>query len=320
MDGWNAEFLIPETILTEVDSAHEIVDAIEKYSKGLQKMRQRNPILTAGKSFKTYETFDDVMYTLVNARKHIDLPLTGPLSLVDQTFTLDLGKNMIFFYDKDRNERGAMQLDMTYSNWRELLYPDFYPTETSIVLPDKMLEDLAEAMADTEDAGEVMEGFEDEEETSSIIPTSHRMKMAELICDRESESAYNLWHYLFIEKGLADKHIIINYSGGGDSGCTDDVKVYDKTAYKKAFSYSEVEDAETELDPPLTRDEELDRLIWEVISTKEAGFYNNEGGYGEMILSSTTFVWNHYNYIQETEHTVGTIVNGEEEIKTELPF
>jgi hypothetical protein len=324
---------------SEIESTQEFIGVIKKYSKALNGIRSRKSELVKGKT-KRFETLDQQIHSLVNARKYVDADYAVPSLLVTQLFKLNLqdGTFTVFSFPAatggEINERGTMYLSSIFDNWKDIFFPEYFPVIKAEVFESvketesdddffKLDDEKTEHSFEDEDDDEEFddeEHEEDEEETSSIIPTSHREKMEELLCDREGESAYNLWHYLFIERGLADKQVVIRYSGGGDSGCTDEVSVYDKTAYKKASSFAEVTDAEIEMDPPLARDEELDRLIWEVISTKEAGFYNNEGGYGEMLLSSTSFVWNHYNYIQETEHTVGTNVEFEEETKTELPF
>ena len=49
----------------------------------------------------------------------------------------------------------------------------------------------------------------------------------------------------------------------------------------------------------------LDTFTWEKIEDEESGFYNNEGGYGEIIfdVAERTIKMEHNNYIQETVYS-----------------
>lgn len=88
----------------------------------------------------------------------------------------------------------------------------------------------------------------------------------------------------------------VHYSGSGDSGQTDDVTT-------EPASRSELLD-EVMQSGKTIRDA-VDEFAWsEGIESHEGGFYNNDGGYGEVIfdVKDRTITMAHNNYITETQY------------------
>ena len=90
--------------------------------------------------------------------------------------------------------------------------------------------------------------------------------------------------------------LVVHYSGSGDSGQTDDVTT-------EPASRSELLD-EVMQSGKTIRDA-VDEFAWdEGIENHEGGFYNNDGGYGEVIfdVKDRTITMAHNNYITETQY------------------
>lgn len=90
--------------------------------------------------------------------------------------------------------------------------------------------------------------------------------------------------------------IKVQYSGSGDSGQTDDIDI---TPEKRHEMLDE------KMESGKTIREALDEFAWKGIEDNESGFYNNEGGYGEIIfdVAERTVKMEHNNYIQETVYS-----------------
>ena len=88
----------------------------------------------------------------------------------------------------------------------------------------------------------------------------------------------------------------VHYSGSGDSGQTDDM-----TTIPAKLSGL----LDEQLNEKETLRSYLDTFTWEKIEDEESGFYNNEGGYGEIIfdVAERTIKMEHNNYIQETVYS-----------------
>lgn len=113
------------------------------------------------------------------------------------------------------------------------------------------------------------------EPESKLHPNTEKMRA------KLSPGMFEFWNYCVNVRGMIDK-IEIEYSGSGDSGGTDDViSIYD-----------------------LGKDKDFDEKLWHMIQAYEGGFYNNEGGYGNITVSAYLFEWEHNNYIHETETTI----------------
>jgi len=89
--------------------------------------------------------------------------------------------------------------------------------------------------------------------------------------------------------------LVVHYSGSGDSGQTDDVTT-------EPSGRSELLDETMESGKSIR--DAVDEFAWEEIENHEGGFYNNEGGYGEIIfdVKDKTITMAHNNYIQETQY------------------
>jgi len=93
---------------------------------------------------------------------------------------------------------------------------------------------------------------------------------------------------------LGVKRLVVQYSGSGDSGQTDDINAEPE---KCDLLMDELfEDTDRSLKSI------IDEFAWEAIENHEGGFYNNEGGYGEIIfdVKARTITMEHNNYVQET--------------------
>ena len=106
--------------------------------------------------------------------------------------------------------------------------------------------------------------------------------------------------------GLKIKRITVQYSGSGDSGQTDDIDV--EPSGRANLLDENFDDKETIR-------EALDRICWSAIEDEQSGFYNNEGGFGELVIDvdEKTIQLNHTNYIQETDYSEHTIYDAKDD-------
>ena len=147
---------------------------------------------------------------------------------------------------------------------------------------DTMFDNWVDMAYPAEETSEVVALAEPEPEIklepepeSKLHPNTEKMK-AEL-----NAGMFEFWDYCVNVRGMTHK-IEIEYSGSGDSGGTDDViSIYD-----------------------LGKDKDFDEKLWDMIQAYEGGFYNNEGGYGNVTVSAYLFEWEHNNYIHETDTTI----------------
>ena len=86
--------------------------------------------------------------------------------------------------------------------------------------------------------------------------------------------------------------VIINYSGAGDSGQTDDISI-------KPEKRDEMLDEKMESGKTIR--EALDEFAWQGIEENEGGFYNNDGGDGQIIfdVNERTVKMEHNNNVME---------------------
>jgi len=112
--------------------------------------------------------------------------------------------------------------------------------------------------------------------------------------------------------GLKIKRITVQYSGSGDSGQTDDIDV--EPSSRKNLLDEKFNDEET-------IHEALDRICWDAIEDEQSGFYNNEGGFGELVIDvdEKTIQLNHTNYIQETEYNEYPIYDAKDDEPAPAP-
>ena len=86
--------------------------------------------------------------------------------------------------------------------------------------------------------------------------------------------------------------VIIHYSGAGDSGQTDDISI-------KPEKRDEMLDEKMESGKTIR--EALDEFAWRGIEENEGGFYNNDGGDGQIIfdVNERTVKMEHNNNVME---------------------
>ena len=110
---------------------------------------------------------------------------------------------------------------------------------------------------------------------------------------QESAERKTLFDFL---KALGIQVLKVHYSGSGDSGQTDDMTTIPDKLHKLL---------DEQLNEKETLRSYLDTFTWEKIEDEESGFYNNEGGYGEIIfdVAERTIKMEHNNYIQETVYS-----------------
>lgn len=110
---------------------------------------------------------------------------------------------------------------------------------------------------------------------------------------QKQELRDRLLNYL---EALGIKVLKVHYSGSGDSGQTDDITT--EPAKRCEILDERFEDT----NKPLK--EVIDEFAWEAIESNEGGFYNNDGGYGEIIfdVKERTITMAHNNYITETQY------------------
>lgn len=284
------------TDLSEVDSAAEFIDIIDKFRTGIRKFNDRNPMITWNPSPTLREdtTLNDIIHDIVNSRKFMNFPNVESQDY-NQVFELNFATETITLYSMTalapHIELGSMHINTMFSNWKDIFYPlgEFY------IVP-----------------------FEDEDGEIEIINEEEslydymRPKMLEELGEGSAE--FELWDTIMGEKTdmnllSEDAYAVINYSGSGDSGDTDSFNFYqpkeDDPVPDFLGDVSKYYNSETT--------SKLYSAVWKLIDTREPGFYNNDGGYGEIIIGPKKFEWNHYNYITEIDHSVGMYHNLEEE-------
>jgi len=275
---------------SHVDSEEEFIEMLKKYSKGLKNLRTRKPELSMGK-IKVFVTLDEQMHSIVNARKYVDGNfIIASTLMIQQKFTLDLMRGTCVIYDVHDQEVGTLYLDAIFDNWKELFHPDLYPVVKAEVF------ELGSSSEEFEPE-ECEEHIEDEDDDKTEPLGPYLTMMA----GRLTSEAYELWLHAMLldaDQNSGDMKYIIRYSGSGDSGQIDDIIV-------------RVSDTEnhSELTEKLAGSDDFDNLIWRLIQAHEDGFYNNEGGYGSIEFTKSTFSWEHHNYIEHTECTIAWDIN-----------
>lgn len=86
--------------------------------------------------------------------------------------------------------------------------------------------------------------------------------------------------------------VIIHYSGAGDSGQTDDISIKPETRDEML---------DEKMESGKTIREALDEFAWQGIEENEGGFYNNDGGDGQIIfdVNERTVKMEHNNNVME---------------------
>lgn len=86
----------------------------------------------------------------------------------------------------------------------------------------------------------------------------------------------------------------VEYDGGGDEGAVNEV-----VAYKGDDAFAIGDDLK----------ETLDEFAWDCVSVEHEGFWNNEGGYGEVdiLVDAGTVTVSHNDYVTETVFSMTSI-------------
>lgn len=285
------------TDLSEVSSTEEFINIIDKFRVGIRKFNDRNPMITwnPSPSLREDTTLNDIIHDIVNSRKFMNFPDVKSEDY-DQVFELNFATETITLYSiKDASgihyELGSMHINTMFSNWKDVFYPlaEFYITP---------FED--------EDDAEIKIIAEEE----SLIDYM-RPKMKTQLDDAE----FDLWNMIMSAETNGDllpekAYAIINYSGTGDSGDIDQISLYENNEEGHRQHLGDITkffDTET--------CGGIYSQVWKLIDTREPGFYNNDGGYGEILIGPTKFGWDHYNYITETDHSVDVYYDLEEDHK-----
>jgi hypothetical protein len=285
------------TDLSEVGSAQEFIFIVDKFRTGIRRFNDRNPSITwsPSPSLREDTTLNDIIHDIVNSRKFMNFPNVEPNDY-EQVFELNFATETITLYAMrpeaypavELEELGSMHINTMFSNWKDLFY---YGVEEDDII-----------FKEDEDFDESDIEIINEEET---LYEYMKPKMEKELGEKQME----LWDLLMsnIEKTDLPENCTfkINYSGSGDSGDIDSINLY----YDKDGSY--VSDRmESHFDSGNST--AAYALAWTVIGEEEPGFVNNDGGYGEMVISATKFSWEHYNYFTETNQTIGMDVNLED--------
>ena len=262
---------------TELQSAREVLNVLQKYSDAIKRFRERKPVLRHHLSIK-FVTFDGFMHALLNARKYVEgIETSASRELYHQHFFIDFINNTITLYKEGGEvgvapeERGTMPLNFFYSNWESLFYPEELMCELTTTGPVEP--PPAEIVV----------------ETPVTEPGDHvnTAKMKELL----EKAAFKVWNHVYntspISEDEAPFKVVIKYSGAGDSGDIDEMLNYSNDKEYENFT-----------------DGDLESLVWSLIDTREPGFYNNDGGRGEMTITPKSFKWEHFNYYTDENQTV----------------
>lgn len=275
------------TSLSEVDSAAEFINIIDKFRVGIRKFNDRNPMIAWNPAppFKEDTTLNDIIHDIVNSRKFMNFPNVDPndyqqvfeLNFATETITLCKIRSAEHPF-VELEELGSMHINTMFSNWKDVFYSH---------IDDSWIDDMT-----------FLEEIVAEEES---IYDYMKPKMEEALATVEFE----LWDMLFTTNAISGQplqegeYVTITYSGSGDDGDIDHVSVYSKNEvvpyflgyFGKLFSK---EDSDN-----------FNSKIWIMVGCRAPGFVNDEGGYGKITISHTKFQWDHFDYIRETDHTIG---------------
>jgi len=288
------------TDLTEVGSAQEFISIVDKFRTGIRRFNDRNPMITwsPSPSLREDTTLNDIIHDIVNSRKFMNFPNVEPNDY-EQVFELNFATETITLYAMrpdaypavELEELGSMHINTMFSNWKDLFY---YGVE----------DHLEGVWKDDEDFDESDIEIINEEES---LYDYMKPKMKDQLGDKQME----LWDLLMsnIEDTDLPENCTfkINYSGSGDSGDIDSFNVHYNNKEGNYVS------SRIELHFDSDTSNAAYSQAWRVIDEEESGFVNNDGGYGEMVISATKFSWEHYNYYTESNQTIGMDVDFSED-------
>lgn len=305
------EFIVklPGTTFTEIISTHLFLLEIKKAKSGLINLSKRNPQLLWSSKPIAFSTVEDMLQDLIRAKKYVRAAPTD-LDFIDQLFTLDLFNMTISLHKVNTHEEiGSMPIMHIFNNWQDIFYPDepVVDETTLFVAPSLEPETPVESRVFyihalppppetvtldwTEETMDAIADWKETEEKHGVHPNTDKME------EELDTASFEFWNYIVNELKIVDT-INIDYSGGGDSGDIDSIDVISKGV---------TEDGKAEYQKIIKESyNDISNKCWHLIDKYEAGFYNNEGGYGRIELSASKFNWEHYNYVQETVCTKNT--------------
>jgi len=121
------------TDLSEVGSAAEFIDIIDKFRVGIRKFNDRNPMITWNPvpPLKEDTTLNDIIHDIVNSRKFMNFPNVYPNDY-EQVFELNFATETITLYKMrsgeyelgELQELGSMHINTIFSNWKDVFYFD----------------------------------------------------------------------------------------------------------------------------------------------------------------------------------------------------
>lgn len=269
-------------------------------------------------------------------------------SLPYQLFGYDLTNNSITLYafNSCTVEVGHIHVSHIFDNWGQLFYPDVEKEKSSIVL------DTLSDILDTSDTMSMEMGTLDMvrglvESISPVkkpddgrtrhdapsfreVPKSDKelilmsddyfgydgctltmFPVNEIYTEKMKESLdpvfFKLWDTLFNSEArdLFDE-VVISYSGSGDDGSLDDV-----TFFKEGKICLNDTILDNNTGSAITTND-FENLVDDIINQYESGYYNNDGGYGELTLTRSTFKYDHFNYETRSDHTQSIEINADD--------
>lgn len=106
-------------------------------------------------------------------------------------------------------------------------------------------------------------------------------------------------HILLNLLGQGYTYIIVDYSGGGDDGCIDDIRIIrDEIDMSERVDFDSLYNFELDNDLSI----HIQDICFDKILNHASDWYNNEGGGGQLIISTADgeYISHHYTYYQST--------------------
>lgn len=150
LNGLEGVIEVAPTLKSEVASAEEFVNIIKSRRGFIRNFTDREPDLKFAEKKEILRTrkgttitpkdlnLSTVLLDVLKARKIINhIPIKE--EDVDQLFMLDLTTETITLYDTKKDELGTMHINTIFSNWKDLMYPDWESTPEILAHPNTEL-------------------------------------------------------------------------------------------------------------------------------------------------------------------------------------
>lgn len=150
LNGLEGVIEVAPTLKSEVASAEEFVNIIKSRRGFIRNFTDREPDLKFAEKKEVLRTrkgttitpkdlnLSTVLLDVLKARKIINhIPIKE--EDVDQLFMLDLTTETITLYDTKKDELGTMHINTIFSNWKDLMYPDWESTPEVLAHPNTEL-------------------------------------------------------------------------------------------------------------------------------------------------------------------------------------